>query len=167
MWPVESRGPGGERLVLEPVRPEHAERLRELRATPEVARWWDPPEADWPLDDDPGLQKLTVSVDGEVAGYMQFWEESDPSARHADVDVFLGPDHIGRGLGTAAMQAVLRLLVEERGHHRVTLGTSLENERAIRVYEKAGFRRVGVMRKAALSHLTGEWEDELLMEYVV
>jgi aminoglycoside 6'-N-acetyltransferase len=154
-------------MVLVPVRAEHAERLRALRRTPEVERWWEPPPDGWPLTAEPDLQKLTVLVDGEVAGYVQFWEEPDPSSRHADVDIFLGPDAQGRGLGTETMSVVLRHLVEERGHHRVTLGTSVDNARAIRCYEKVGFRRVGVMRKAARSHLSGEWEDELLMEYVV
>ena len=158
----------GERLILVPVRAEHAERLRTLRSTPEVARWWEPPpDDDWPLTAEPDLHKLTVVVDGDVAGYVQFWEESDPGSRHADVDIFLGPDAQGRGLGTEAMRVVLRYLIDERGHHRVTLGTSVDNARAIRSYEKVGFRRVGVMRKAARSHLSGEWEDELLMEYVV
>jgi aminoglycoside 6'-N-acetyltransferase len=156
-----------DRLVIEPVLPEHAEQLRVLRATPEVGRWWDPPPAGWPLNDEPDLHKLTVLVDGEAAGYIQFWEEPDPDARHADVDIFLGPDAQGRGLGPEAMRTVIRYLVEDRGHHRITLGTSVENARAIRAYEKIGFRRVGVMRRAARSHLTGDWEDELLMEYVV
>jgi aminoglycoside 6'-N-acetyltransferase len=157
----------GERLAFEPVRPEHAERLKELRAAPEVARWWDPAPEGWPLKVEQDLSKLALLVDGEVAGYVQFWEEPDPSGRHADVDIFLGPDAQDRGLGTEAMRTIVRHLIEDRGHHRITLGTSVENDRAIHVYEKVGFRRVGVMRKAALSHLTGEWEDELLMELVV
>jgi aminoglycoside 6'-N-acetyltransferase len=65
------------------------------------------------------------------------------------------------------MRAVVHHLIEDRGHHRITLGTSVDNARAIHVYEKVGFRRVGVMRKAALSHISGEWEDEFLMELVV
>jgi aminoglycoside 6'-N-acetyltransferase len=157
----------GDGLVLQPVRPEHAERLLELRTTPEVARWWDPPPDGWPLEAEPDLHALTVLVDGEVAGYIQFWEEPDPDSRHADVDIFLGPDAQGRGLGTEAMRTVIAYLTGERGHHRITLGTSPDNARAIRTYEKIGFRRVGLMRKAARSHRTGEWEDELLMEYVV
>ena len=157
----------GDRLSLEPVRPEHAERLRTLRLTPEVARWWERPEDGWPLSSEAGLHRLTVVVDREVAGYIQFWEEPDPDARHADVDIFLDPGSQGRGLGVEAMRTVIRHLIEERGHHRITLGTSVDNARAIRCYEKVGFRRVGVMRKATRSHLTGEWEDEILMEYVV
>jgi aminoglycoside 6'-N-acetyltransferase len=162
------RSPGSSpRLALEPVRPEHADRLRALRLTPEVARWWQPPAEEWPLDVEPDLHKLAVLVDGEVAGYIQFWEDPDPTSRSADVDIFLGPGAQDRGLGTEAMQAVVRHLIEDRGHHRITLGTSVDNARAIHVYEKVGFRRVGVMRKSSLSHLTGEWEDELLMELVL
>ena len=153
--------------VLEPVRPEHAERLRELRATPEVAHWWDPAPEGWPLEPDPDLHRFTILLDGEVVGYMQFSEEREEAFRHADVDIFLGPDHQGRGLGGEAMRAMLRHLIEERGHHRVTLSTAPGNSRAIRSYEKVGFRRVGVMRKASLGRVSGEWEDELLMEYVV
>ena len=62
---------------------------------------------------------------------------------------------------------VVRELIEERGHHRITLYTHPDNARAIRCYEKVGFRQVGVMRKAARSWVTGEWEDELLMELIV
>jgi aminoglycoside 6'-N-acetyltransferase len=164
---VETRGPSGERLVLEPVRPEHAERLRELRRTPAVARWWNPAPDGWPLKPEADMHSLAVVADGEVIGYIQFWEEPDPDFRHADVDIFLGPDAQDRGLGTKAMRMVVDHLVESRGHHRVTLGTSPENARAIRVYEKVGFRPVGILRKASRSHLTGEWEDELLMELVV
>jgi aminoglycoside 6'-N-acetyltransferase len=156
-----------DRLSLEPVRPEHAEPLRALRVTPEVARWWEPPAEGWPLAEEPDLHSLTILVEGEVAGYIQFWEEPDPSGRHADVDIFLGPAYQDRGLGSEAMRAVVRHLIDQRGHHRITLGTSVDNARAIRSYEKVGFRRVGVMRKSARSHLTGEWEDELLMELVV
>jgi aminoglycoside 6'-N-acetyltransferase len=154
-------------LQIEPVRSKHAERLRELRTVPEVARWWGPPPDDWPLGGEPGLQVFAILVDGEPAGAIQFWEEPDPGSRFADVDIFLGPEYQGRGLGTAAMRLIVRQLVEERGHHRVTLSTAVDNARAIRVYEKVGFRPVGVTRKSNLNELSGEWEDELLMEYVV
>jgi aminoglycoside 6'-N-acetyltransferase len=57
---------------------------------------------------------------------------------------------------------IVRHLVEERGHHRIRLSTAVDNARAIRVYEKVGFRPVGVTRKSNLNELSGEWEDELL-----
>jgi aminoglycoside 6'-N-acetyltransferase len=159
----------GERVALVPLRPEHAERLLEIRATESVARWWEPAPRGWPLHDEVDEEdtRLTVTVDGEVAGMVQFWEDPDPLTRHADVDIFLGPDHQDGGLGTDAMRAVIRHLTEDRGHHRVTLTASPQNERAVHVYEKLGFRRVGILRKAELSHITRRWEDGLLMELVV
>lgn len=157
----------GEHVVLEPLAPEHAERLRELHATPEVARWWQLPADDWPLAPDEELEKLVITVDGEVAGYIQFVEEPDPDARHADLDIFLGPGHHDRGLGTDAMRTIVRHLIDDRGHHRVTLGTSPANTHAIHVYEKVGFRPIGVATRSARNTITGEWEDELLMELVV
>ena len=38
-------------------------------------------------------------------------------------------------------------LVRDRGHHRLTIDPAAENAAAIRCYERAGFRRVGVMRE--------------------
>jgi aminoglycoside 6'-N-acetyltransferase len=164
---VETKGPGDERLSLELMRAEHVERIRELHATPEVQRWWNPAPEGWPERTKEPVEQLTLLVDGEIAGYIQFAEEADPDARHAELDIFLGPDHLGRGLGTEAMRLVVRHLIEERGHHRITLYTSPENGRAIRSYEKAGFRSVGVCRKVARNPATGVWKDELLMELVV
>ena len=157
----------GERVVIVPAGREHAERLRALRSDPEVARWWDSPPGDWPLTDDPADHVFALLVDGEPAGALQYREEPDPGSRYADVDILIGPDHQDRGLGTEAMRLVVRHLVEDRGHHRITLSTAVDNARAIHVYEKVGFRPVGVTRKSNLSERTGDWEDELLMEYVV
>jgi L-amino acid N-acyltransferase YncA len=51
--------------------------------------------------------------------------------------------------------------------HRVTIDPATSNAAAIRCYEKAGFRRVGVMRSAEHDAASGRWHDALLMEYVV
>jgi aminoglycoside 6'-N-acetyltransferase len=113
------------------------------------------------------VRVFALLVEGVPAGALQYWEESDPHSRCADVDILIGPDHQDRGLGTEAMRLILRHPVEDRGHHRITLSTAVDNARAIHVYEKIGFRPVGIMRKVRLDARTEEWEDELLMEYVV
>jgi RimJ/RimL family protein N-acetyltransferase len=50
------------------------------------------------------------------------------------------------------------------GLHNVVLEVMVWNERAIRAYERAGFRRVGVRRGAQVS--MGERCDELLMDAI-
>src|SRR3954463_6672521 len=96
----------GSRVPLRPLAPRGAPELLRILQTPEVARWWDVPEPGFPLTDDPESVRMTILVDGAVAGLIQYWEETDPKYRHANVDVFLDPAHHGRGLGTEAVRRV-------------------------------------------------------------
>lgn len=151
-------------LILRPMLPGDANELRRIHATPEVARWWGLPEDDFPHADDPDATRLTVVLDGAVAGLIQFSEELEPRYRHAAIDLFLDPAGHRRGVGTEAVRRVVRLLVEERGHHRITIDPATANTAAIRAYEKAGFRPVGVMRDYEREPDGPEWHDALLME---
>jgi aminoglycoside 6'-N-acetyltransferase len=155
-----------ERLVLRPLAPGDETELRRIHATPEVARWWDAPDDGFPWTDEPDCTRLAIEVDGAVAGMIQYWEEPEPKYRHASIDLFLDPASHGRGLGTEAVRRVVRELVDERGHHRITIDPAVANAAAIRAYEKAGFRRVGVMRRYERDADGAGWHDGLLMEYV-
>jgi aminoglycoside 6'-N-acetyltransferase len=152
-------------LTLRPLAEADAAELRRIRATPEVAQWWEPPEDDFPWDE-PEATRLTVEVDGRIAGMVQYWEEPEPKYRHAGIDLFLDPAFHGRGLGTEVVRRVVRLLIDERGHHRLTIDPAADNAAAIRAYEKAGFRRVGVMRRYERDADGMGWHDGLLMELV-
>jgi aminoglycoside 6'-N-acetyltransferase len=151
-------------LTLRPLHPDDAPELIRILETPEVARWWDVPEPGFPLTDDPESVRLTILVDGAVAGLVQYWEETEPKYRHANIDVYLDPAHHGRGLGTEAVRRVARLLIEERGHHRITIDPAADNARAIKAYTKVGFRPVGVMRRYERDVGGAGWHDGLLME---
>ncbi|MBJ7473280.1 MAG: GNAT family N-acetyltransferase, partial [Solirubrobacteraceae bacterium] len=97
---------------------------------------------------------------------IQFGEEPDPDYRYATIDLFVDADLHGRGIGSAAITAVLRELSEARGHHRVTIDPAAGNARAIRLYERLGFRPVGVLHRSERDRSTGEWRDQLLMEWL-
>jgi RimJ/RimL family protein N-acetyltransferase len=57
------------------------------------------------------------------------------------------PDFRGKGYGTDAMRIILRYAFEELNLHRVNLSVFEFNKRAIRSYEKCGFKYEGVMRE--------------------
>jgi aminoglycoside 6'-N-acetyltransferase len=151
-----------DRLSLRPLAKGDEAELRRIHSTEEVARWWDLPDESFPWDE-PEATRLTIEVDGRVAGLIQFSEEPDPKYRHAHIDLFLDPAVHGRGLGTEAVRRVVRQLIDERGHHRITIDPAVANAPAVRAYEKVGFKRVGVMRRYARDAVGG-WDDGLLME---
>jgi aminoglycoside 6'-N-acetyltransferase len=151
------------RLTLRPLaKGDEAELLRIHRA-PEVMRWWDAPVEGFPWDE-PESTRFTIEVDGRVAGLIQYAEETEPKYRHAAIDLFLDPSLRGQGFGTEAVRRVVRMLIDERGHHRITIDPATDNAAAIRSYEKVGFKPVGVMRQHERDVGGDGWHDSLLME---
>ncbi len=156
----------GERVTLRPLETADVPRLAEIAAEPEVARWWLGLNQDDLLDKagpDEDALVFTVELDGEVIGLAQAGEDLDPDYRHANVDLFLTTAWHGRGLGADTVRTLARWLFEGRGHHRITIDPATANERAIRSYERVGFKRVGVMRRYERG-ANGDWHDGLLLD---
>jgi aminoglycoside 6'-N-acetyltransferase len=157
----------GKRVTLRRVEPDDAPRLAAILATPDVARWW--PAFDLArvqaefLVEQPDYVPYAIVVDGRIVGLIQTNEEQEPEFRHATIDLFLDPAVHGQGLGPEAIRALIGHLVEVNGHHRVTIDPAAANERAIRAYEKVGFRPVGILRQYQ-RFPDGTWQDALLME---
>jgi RimJ/RimL family protein N-acetyltransferase len=100
--------------------------------------------------------------DGAPVGTASLMEVNHLAGR-ARYGILLG-ERRGRGLGTEATRLVLDWGFTVLGLHNVLLEVMPWNERAIRAYERAGFRRVGVRRGALVS--MGERCDELLMDAI-
>jgi RimJ/RimL family protein N-acetyltransferase len=67
----------------------------------------------------------------------------------------------GQGFGTEAARTILRFAFEELNLHRVELEVFDFNPRAIRSYEKVGFRHEGTRREALFRN--GRYQDVHLM----
>ena len=156
---------GTSALRLRALTADDAAELRRILCEEEVARWWGPPAEGFPFDE-PEATRLVIEVGGRVAGLIEYHEELEPRYRHASIDVFLDPALRGQGIGTEAVRRVVAILVEERGHHRITIDPAADNVAAIRSYEKAGFRPVGVMRRYEQDADGAAWHDGLLMELI-
>ena len=153
----------GPRILLRSTTADDAALLLPIRNEQEVRRWWsdlEPGEMEEFVADD---HSLAIEVDGEVVGAIQFFEEEDPMYRHANIDLYLTTSRHGKGLGSEAVRVLARHLLEERGHHRLTIDPAADNAAAIRAYEKVGFRPVGVMRSYERGP-DGTFHDGLLME---
>jgi aminoglycoside 6'-N-acetyltransferase len=147
----------GERVTLRPLTAADVPVLNAMVALPEVREWW---------GTDPTVEEenaFTIVLDGEIAGWLAFYEEEDPDYRHGGMDIFVAPAFHGRGLGREALSLAARWLIEERGHHRLIIDPAAANKRAIRAYESIGFKPVGIMRRYERGS-DGEWHDGLLMD---
>ena len=72
---------------------------------------------------------------GELIGFFAFTHDDDV----AGVGVGLRPDLTGRGLGRAFLEQGLAFARNRFQPRRFRLGVAAFNERAIKVYERAGF----------------------------
>lgn len=129
---------------------------------PHVAEWWVGDEG-LSLEDAKAqylprvmaAERVTPYIamfDGQPIGYAQsyvvlgsgggWWEdETDPGAR--GIDQFLSEaSMLGQGLGTSLVMALLELLFRDSAVTKVQTDPDPTNLRAIRCYEKAGFRSV-------------------------
>jgi len=150
-------------VTLRPIAGADLDELLEIVTSPEVREWWgevDSPERQRAeLAENPAF---AVEVDGALAGWLGFDEETDPQYMHAGLDIVLAGAFQDRGLGTEALRLAIRWLIE-RGHHRFTIDPAGINERAIRAYRAVGFREVGVLRDYERGP-DGQWRDGLLMD---
>ncbi|WP_019177732.1 GNAT family N-acetyltransferase [Methanomassiliicoccus luminyensis] len=84
--------------------------------------------------------------DGRLIGNCAL-REIDWTHRRADVGIMIGEKGAwSRGYGTDALAVLLGLAFGEMGLNRASLTAAADNLRAIRAYEKCGFRREGVLR---------------------
>lgn len=108
---------------------------------------------------DPRTRLWTVLRDGRAAGMigMTAIDHRQQTAEIAWVYV----DPAARGIGSAAVRSVVELGFRELNLHRIHLSVLAENGRAIRCYEKVGFREEGRLREAVFK--AGRRHDVLLM----
>jgi diamine N-acetyltransferase len=94
---------------------------------------------------------------------------------NAELAIVMDRDHIGSGWGTDAQVALLDFAFHNVGLVRVHLTAYVDNRRAIRSYEKLGFRLEGVMRQSwrgprglsdnvLMAILRDEWEERRTAE---
>ncbi len=103
-------------------------------------------------------------------GYLQYYPVLDPGAyalesadRTMGMDLFLGePDLWGKGLGTRVIRLAMGMIFERGDVDRLVIDPHADNARAVRAYEKSGFRKVKMLPAHELHE--GEYRDCWLME---
>ena len=137
----------GERTSLRPATDDDLDLLAGWLADPEVYRWWE----GRPLSREevadlytgrrrPEVEPFVIEAEGLAVGYLQCWRGTETSG---GIDLFLVPEARGRGLGPDAARAASSFLLDQRGWTEVTVDPVVDNLRAIRAFERAGFTPEG------------------------
>jgi len=136
-------------------------RLHEWLNRPHVAEWWEGATSFEYIEQTHGadlnsnvIWQYLAYLDGEAVGYVQLYrvvgadpdwwkDETDEGAR--GVDQFLANEaQLGQGLGSEMVrQFVAEVFSNDATVTKVQTDPSPQNGRAIRAYEKAGFRPIG------------------------
>ena len=108
-----------------------------------------------------GVQVLAADGAGEIVGWCDLVRDARDGFGHGwRLGMGLLPAARGRGVGRRLARAGIAAAVA-RGAERIELEVFASNARAIALYERLGFVREGVKRRAR--KLDGEYEDNVLM----
>ncbi|WP_407524894.1 GNAT family protein [Lacibacter sp. MH-610] len=72
------------------------------------------------------------------------------------------PSFAGNGYGVQLMEAI-KLFADAEGYRRLELSVAAINEKAMHVYEKAGFLKEGILRKYTYQKAEDRYLDEVMM----
>ena len=166
------------RIGFSPVGEEHYPLLLAWLNRPHMREWWGDPEEELGFIRDMVEEKDTtrpflITLDGKPVGYKQYWfvghhqneewTKDNPwllelPQEAVGVDLSIGEaDRLSAGIGSAALIAFVAHL-RGLGHETIIIDPDPANARAVRAYEKAGFRPV-----EKLLGRTGD--DVLIMQF--
>lgn len=88
--------------------------------------------------------------------------EVDWKNSYVVIGIFIGDkDYLGKGYGTDAMKVLMHFIFEQMNIHKIKLNVFSFNKRAIKSYEKCGFKVEGILRDELF--VDGKYHDEVSM----
>ncbi|HVP53527.1 MAG TPA: GNAT family protein [Candidatus Eisenbacteria bacterium] len=107
---------------------------------------------------------FAIEYDGEAAGGVGFLLGRDIARMSAEMGYWLSEEYWGRGIATRVVAAMSDWAFEYYNLTRVFAMAFAHNAASIRVLEKAGFEREGLMRRSAIKN--GVILDQILFAKV-
>ncbi|MBI2160969.1 MAG: N-acetyltransferase [Candidatus Rokubacteria bacterium] len=100
---------------------------------------------------------------GEVVGWgsLNVFNPREAYRFVADFSVYVEPAWRGKGVGRVVLERLIEL-ARQHDFHKMVLSAFPTNAGGMALYEKLGFRTVGIYREQGM--LDGRWVDTIIME---
>jgi len=162
-----------QRVSLRPLIPNDANNLLRIFGDAEVMRYWSSPPWQNVADADALIENVTrgaaenqfyqwgvaVKKDDTIIGTCTLFQ-LDRRNRRAELGFILRRDCWGRGFMTETLGALLQFSFQTMKLHRLEADVDPRNETCIRLLERVGFQREGLLRERWL--VNGEVNDSLM-----
>ena len=127
----------------------------ELRTPEERRRWL--------AGRSPRHPVIVAEANGEVVGWgsLNVFNPREAYRFVADFSVYVERSWRGKGIGRVVLERLIEL-ARQHGFHKMVLSALPTNTGGIALYEKLGFRTVGIYREQG--QLDGRWVDTIIME---
>jgi ribosomal-protein-alanine N-acetyltransferase len=102
---------------------------------------------------------------GKLAGGITLGNIRHGVAQSGQIGYWIGERYAGKGLMLEGLQLLVAHAFDTLRLHRVEAACIPDNKRSIRVLEKAGFRREGLLR--SYLRINGIWQDHYLYALIV
>ncbi|MFR9165209.1 MAG: GNAT family N-acetyltransferase [Dysgonomonas sp.] len=99
-------------------------------------------------------EDFAIAVNGEAVGGIGFVPGWDVERLNAEIGYWLGENYWGKGIMSAALKDVIDYVFSNTDFIRLFTSVYEYNKASMRVLEKVGFRKVGVMKRAAVKNNT-------------
>jgi len=153
----------GKEVVLVPIKPEEKEEFYELATKSYGSKFWHDEEEtktltkekffqDWhdgyfDLSSPEKGQCFWIVVNRRKIGQVNY-NKIDKKNKKVEVDIIIGSkEDMGKGYGADALKTLMKYLFENLGVNKIWIESRANNPRAIRAYEKVGFKREGLLRE--------------------
>lgn len=112
----------------------------------------------------PEPSNLAIDVDGEAIGAVGYVAGIDVERFSAEIGYWLGESYWGRGIATEALVLVTENVFDTLNMLRLFALPFADNAGSIRVLEKAGYSREGLLHSSSVKY--GQPRDQLLFARV-
>jgi diamine N-acetyltransferase len=139
----------GEKILIRPLEREDIDKRLEWKPYPDplyfhynLKNLRENEKEAWFLKRKSDISSVWFSIDdiqGQLAGFISLYKINSEE-KSAWFGIYLGSEFINQGLGTDATLTLLKYYFEELKFEKLFLDVASHNKRAIRCYEKCGFK---------------------------